>query len=443
MQLIFLGINLINYIIFALAVTRDLEVRMFFFWMIAFLSFLLYFQKIRFENFSLQKILIFSLLLRLPLLLMIPNLSDDFFRFVWDGHLILQKENPFAVLPAEHSHALAKTGYWFSEIYQGQIAHFPDGMNSKNYYSVYPPFAQFFFALASFIAGENLLVNLIVLRVFFIGFDLGLIVLMAKIADKKHCNRIFLYALNPLVIVELIGNLHFEGLALFFIFLAIFLLKKQRVFLAAVSYALAILTKLIPFFLFGIFYFLFQRKKLLIFYTIVVFTILVFFFPFVLGVNLWQTFGSSLQLYFSSFEFNASIYYIFRAVGFFFKGYNVIATWGMIYPIIFCFGMLTILWAYRHKTDYESVFSSAVLILFLYYALASVVHPWYVIYLLAFSVFTSFSFPLVWSGLIFLSYWAYRDIGIVKENLWLVSLEYTIVFLFFLGDIRRYFLRNA
>ncbi|MHB8084952.1 MAG: hypothetical protein ACYDHZ_03950, partial [Dehalococcoidia bacterium] len=41
-----------------------------------------------------------ALFLRLSLLFMTPNLSDDYFRFIWDGLLFAHGYNPYLVLPS-------------------------------------------------------------------------------------------------------------------------------------------------------------------------------------------------------------------------------------------------------------------------------------------------------------------------------------------------------
>ncbi|MDZ7649457.1 MAG: glycosyltransferase 87 family protein [Cytophagales bacterium] len=56
-----------------------------------------------------------------------------------------------------------------------------------------------------------------------------------------------LYALNPLAYHRAyIGNLHFEGLVLFFILVTVYALGKQKVVQSAAYIALAIATKLVP-----------------------------------------------------------------------------------------------------------------------------------------------------------------------------------------------------
>ena len=62
-----------------------------------------------------------------------------------------------------------------------------------------------------------------------------------------------------------------------------------------------------------------------------------------------------------------------------------------------------------------------------YFALASIVHPWYVVPLVALSVFTQFRFAIAWSVVVFLSYSAYTSAD-YTENLVLITVEYLVVY---------------
>lgn len=53
----------------------------------------------------------------------------------------------------------------------------------------------------------------------------------------------------------------------------------------------------------------------------------------------------------------------------------------------------------------------------------TILHPWYIVTLLAVSLLTPYRFPVVWTGLIFLTYAGYTENGF-NENLFLVALEY-------------------
>ena len=93
---------------------------------------------------------------RLLLLFATPELSDDFYRFVFDGHLIKNGLNPYSYLPTE---AVEKLGSRDSEFWSLLLVQ----MNSSAYYSIYPPLNQLVFWLAS-LTGENLLANIVSLR---------------------------------------------------------------------------------------------------------------------------------------------------------------------------------------------------------------------------------------------------------------------------------------
>ena len=63
----------------------------------------------------------------------------------------------------------------------------------------------------------------------------------------------------------------------------------------------------------------------------------------------------------------------------------------------------------------------------IYFFLSTTVHPWYITTILAITIFTKYRYALVWSFIIALSYLAYA-IDQTQENLWIVSLEYSMVY---------------
>ena len=75
---------------------------------------------------------------RIALIFSTPNLSDDYFRFIWDGKLIANGINPFDYLPNELRESI---------FYQSNLL-LINGMNSPEYYSIYPPALQFIFFIS-------------------------------------------------------------------------------------------------------------------------------------------------------------------------------------------------------------------------------------------------------------------------------------------------------
>ncbi|MEO0876545.1 MAG: hypothetical protein AAFY48_18235 [Bacteroidota bacterium] len=65
--------------------------------------------------------------------------------------------------------------------------------------------------------------------------------------------RVLWYALNPLIIVEVVGNLHFEGAMIFFLLLGLWALLRWKgsdnkwwLAISAVAMAMAVSSKLLP-----------------------------------------------------------------------------------------------------------------------------------------------------------------------------------------------------
>ncbi|MEM8568776.1 MAG: mannosyltransferase, partial [Bacteroidota bacterium] len=144
--------------------------------------------------------------------------------------------------------------------------------------------------------------------------------------------------------------------------------------------------------------------------------------------------SSSISLYFQKFEFNASIYYLVRELGFLLKGYNVIATagpWLSVVTFLLILGLA--LFSNPQKDRTPSVW---LWILFVYFSMATIVHPWYVTSLIALGVLTKYQFPILWSGLIFLSYLGYNETG-YDENMLVVIIEYGLLFTFIAYEVNQ------
>ena len=394
--------------------------------------FFLSYKLIQFEKWNLRFMVGSGLLFRAVLLFALPNLSQDFYRFIWDGNLILEGLNPYLLTPDDW---MARGGPAFpaaSELYQGM------GNLSGAHYSNYPPVNQYFFALCAYLGGQTILGSVISMRVLIVLADLGILYFGRRILKKinRAPHLIFWYFLNPLVIIELTGNLHFEGVMLFFFVLAMFLIVSGKWFLAVIPYAFSIGIKLIPLLFLPLLLPLLGWKKVSGFYLGIALVLGIMLYPLYFP-EFSDHYSQTLRLWFSNFEFNASLYNLTEwvAVSQGAKPWEFIKEYGAIIPVITAVTAL-IVCAHPIVRHSKYWFGAALLVICVYYFLATTVHPWYIIFPLLLSTFTNFRFMYLWSATIVLSYTAYGVEG-VEERPWVLIVEYTAVFGFLIYEIIR------
>nr|WP_317167259.1 mannosyltransferase [Winogradskyella helgolandensis] len=370
----------------------------------------------------------------------IPNLSQDFYRFIWDGRMIIEGYNPYLFTPD----SFIQNGKFpipqAQELYNGM------GTLSASHFTNYPPINQLCFTIAAIFSGQNILGSVVVMRVLIIAADIGTLFFGKKLLErlKLPSNRIFWYILNPFIIIELTGNLHFEGVMIFFLMWSLYLLHSGKWKWAAVVLACSISVKLIPLMLLPLFFGWFTTKKLnditetlgllklITFYTMVMATTLFLFLPF-FSIDFVTNYSKTVGLWFGNFEFNASMYYLARAIGYAITGYNEIAIIGKILPIIAVLIILGFSF-FKQNNSLAKLATSMLLALTCYLFLSTTVHPWYIATLVILSIFTNYKFPLVWSLVIIISYLAYSNTD-NSENLWIIALEYSIVFSVFIWEL--------
>lgn len=380
------------------------------------------------SGLKLKSLIGLSFLFKLIFLFSIPELSQDFYRFIWDGMLNNLGLNPFLHLPVDLINSDSVIDESLSPLlYQNM------GSLSAGNYSTYPPIAQLIYSFTYSIAGDSLLLNVIYLRLIHLLSEMGLVYVGLKILKKIKLpqKQILFFIINPLVILESTFSLHFEVVMLFFLALSLYYLYSSKNHLSALSLAAATASKLLPLmFLALLFPFLnkkatcFNKSQLITYlkYTVVFIFSLVIAYSFLWNSELLTKNSETLALYFSSFEFNASFYYVLRWIGFQWTGYNMIGVFGKLLAV---FSLIIILYLSfrRIKINFKTLLKHMLFACTAYYLFSTTVHPWYIMLPLFLSVFTKYTYMLLWSWLIFLSYSAYTLEG-VDENSWLIVLEY-------------------
>jgi len=235
---------------------------------------------------------------------------------------------------------------------------------------------------------------------------------------------ILLYFLNPFTIIELTGNLHWEGVMACLMLIGVYHFICYDRIKSPIYLGLGILLKLLPVMILPLLLKGLKWKKMLFFFAILSAVVAIGFVPF-LSTELFEKYSSSVGLWFGTFEFNASIYYVMRAIGFLLVGYNAIAIVSKILPPII-FTSIIGLAAWR-KNQYPEILLGSILFSFtILLFFSTTIHPWYLTIPLLFSIFTKYRYMIVWSLVVFFSYSAYAHPE-YQENLGLIGMEYVIV----------------
>lgn len=127
----------------------------------------------------------------LPALFVPSLLSDDVFRFLWDGHVSLSGLDPYAHAPSSPGVAALRDEWW-SRINHAEIP------------TVYPPIAQFVFVLADGVFHHPLSFKALALGVH--------VAIVYKLTSSASHRAALAYALNPLALMESALGAHLDVL---------------------------------------------------------------------------------------------------------------------------------------------------------------------------------------------------------------------------------------
>jgi hypothetical protein len=210
MKAVLCGIGMeVGFLIFALV--GDWAGRISLFLILYGILFLLMLAAWKSESLSLPTILGFSILFRLTLVPTIPILSDDIYRYGWEGRVQRAGFNPYHLPPsAPQLLALRNESYPL--------------INHKDIAAIYPPLTLMMNRTGTYLADRIKKLGVLALRadvvsqkVMVFVFDMGTIVLLMALLRQRHVPpaRLLLYAWNPLVVLEFAGSGHNDSLAVF------------------------------------------------------------------------------------------------------------------------------------------------------------------------------------------------------------------------------------
>ncbi len=181
-------------------------------------------------------VLAFAIFFRLAILFSPPFLSDDIYRYIWDGRVQAAGINPYRYIPADESLVPLRDENIYPRINRRDYAH-----------TIYPPVAQMTFFLTT-----RLSESVTWMKVTVLVFEGVAIWVLAQLLGSFNLprQRLLLYAWNPLIVWEFAGSGHVDALAIAFIMLALLARRRNAETLTGVTLACAVLVKLFPVVLF-------------------------------------------------------------------------------------------------------------------------------------------------------------------------------------------------
>ncbi len=400
---------------------------------------------------STKKVLIigigFAVLFRITMLLSPPALSDDIYRYVWDGRVANSGINPYLHPPAADELAPLRDDHIYPKI------------NHKDIPTIYPPLSQVIFQIV-----YKIHPSLTAFKIALLGFDLLTMAVVFLILRHLAIDlrRGLLYAWNPLAIVEISGSGHADIIGVFFLMLSLWLLFKKRPLFANISLALSFLSKIFSAMLWPIYFFTQKKNKIALALMFLIFAA-AFYWPYAgAGRGLF----TGLLIYGEKWQFNASIFWIILSAVKALLPESWIVRWmiapygytadavtldsrgtdlalmiakglvALVFAAMFCYYLL------RLKKDVERagpvwLAKLSLILLGSFFLLSPTVQPWYLCWLLPFLALAPSRPWLLLTGLVALSYWQlieYDRSGLWQELLWVKLVEYLPFYLLLVWD---------
>ncbi len=166
---------------------------------------------------------------RLTLLWRAPDLSEDAFRYLWDGRVAASGRSPYAFAPAD--------------AYEDP---FPDHLRRRlaypEYRTIYPPVAQAAFRLAASVPAAGVLG----MKALFAAADVAVVALILATGGAGARFGAALYAFHPLPVTETAGQGHVDALGAALVLASVAFLLRRRPIVSGFAFAASVLVKYVP-----------------------------------------------------------------------------------------------------------------------------------------------------------------------------------------------------
>ncbi len=182
-------------------------------------------------------LVLFAIVLRAVMLLAPPSLSDDIYRYRWDGKVQGSGHNPYTSPPADSRLEALRDDEWTL-------------INYPRIRTIYPPLAQSLFAVTFFLHDS--------LKAFQVAATIGDLLVIVLLLGLLRALRappwqLALYALHPLPIAEFAGSGHFDAWVMAVVVGAFLAQARGRAIMTTLALAAGVLLKTWPLILIPIF----------------------------------------------------------------------------------------------------------------------------------------------------------------------------------------------
>lgn len=314
-----------------------------------------------------------AVLMRLPQLLLEPYLSDDIYRYVWDGRVQAAGINPYRYIPSapELAHLRDPTIY--------PLINRPDYAPT-----IYPPVAQMFYLLVTRL-GESVLV----MKLAFLACEAVTLWATLRLLDRLDLppTRIVAFAWHPLAIWEIAGSGHIDALMGMMVMLALLLGLAGRTLLAGAVATAGALVKPTSLLLLPVLWRPFRPALPAVFVA----TIAACYLPY-LSVG-WKVLGFAPG-YIAEEGLDKG--YGFRLVMIAYELFGPIRYLGTIYLVVFAAIMiaLAVLASFRRDRSPPATVAATAILFTAFLVLLTPHYPWYYLVLLPFLAVYPWSWTL-------------------------------------------------
>jgi len=223
-------------------------------------------------------------------------LSDDIYRYVWDGRVTADGINPFLYSPQDE-----------------EVAHLVDStIHSKINHAwlptIYPPMAQNIFVLAYVVGGGTTLGFKLVAAIFELLTIVTLLVWLRSTGMPR--SHLLLWLFSPLVLIEFYLSSHLDILAMPFLVGCLIAMQNKRAGLSGILLAIATTVKFYGLFFAPFLFLYFVGRDRLRFAVGYAAALAALYLPYVASAGP-DVFGSLFR-YLADWQYNASIFFVLK-----------------------------------------------------------------------------------------------------------------------------------